>query len=348
MLIICITVNRRSSQKVLAWPGTLTWTLPVYIFRLEQGENLEENQRNLLQITERFFQAIIGSSSEFPPQLRSVCHCLYQVGLPLSIMGSPQLLTQPFRPHLCGQHHVHILHEVSWCCSTCCSKHHTHQLHIPVRLHPVSVSQFLEALWDAELLSDSQTGPTSLAFAIITVKFLGEKCKINTEVSSVSDQHLVYLKYKGILDPSFSSQSVFQQVPVAEKDLWIVQIGHREQRASYVRHLVGNKKNPILLKYLAASRCSSTTSKYTITKHKTKISNNLNPRMVFFRNVKNRDLNLPTKAGKTRFCLQNQFKATNMGALDNIVPDHTAVIFLSKLWSHLIVCIGRDTVGSDE
>ncbi|XP_053279341.1 neurofibromin isoform X6 [Pleuronectes platessa] len=47
--------------------------------RLEQVENLEENQRNLLQITERFFQAIIGSSSEFPPQLRSVCHCLYQV-----------------------------------------------------------------------------------------------------------------------------------------------------------------------------------------------------------------------------------------------------------------------------
>ena len=54
----------------------------VCFFRLEQGENLEENQRNLLQITERFFQAIIGSSSEFPPQLRSVCHCLYQVGPP--------------------------------------------------------------------------------------------------------------------------------------------------------------------------------------------------------------------------------------------------------------------------
>ncbi|KAM6933556.1 neurofibromin-like isoform 2-T2 [Xenentodon cancila] len=46
--------------------------------RLEHSENLEENQRNLLQITDRFFQAIIGSSSEFPPQLRSVCHCLYQ------------------------------------------------------------------------------------------------------------------------------------------------------------------------------------------------------------------------------------------------------------------------------
>ncbi|MEQ2234622.1 Neurofibromin 1, partial [Ilyodon furcidens] len=51
---------------------------------LEHGENLEENQRNLLQITERFFQAIIGSSSDFPPQLRSVCHCLYQ--------GDPQII----------------------------------------------------------------------------------------------------------------------------------------------------------------------------------------------------------------------------------------------------------------
>ncbi|XP_072548026.1 neurofibromin isoform X3 [Salminus brasiliensis] len=47
--------------------------------RLEPTENLDENQRNLLQITDRFFLAIINSSSEFPPQLRSVCHCLYQV-----------------------------------------------------------------------------------------------------------------------------------------------------------------------------------------------------------------------------------------------------------------------------
>uniref|UniRef100_A0A452UIG5 Neurofibromin n=1 Tax=Ursus maritimus TaxID=29073 RepID=A0A452UIG5_URSMA len=47
--------------------------------RLEQSESLEENQRNLLQMTEKFFHAIISSSSEFPPQLRSVCHCLYQV-----------------------------------------------------------------------------------------------------------------------------------------------------------------------------------------------------------------------------------------------------------------------------
>ncbi|XP_064425136.1 neurofibromin [Latimeria chalumnae] len=47
--------------------------------RLETTETLEDNQQNLLQMTERFFHAIINSSSEFPPQLRSVCHCLYQV-----------------------------------------------------------------------------------------------------------------------------------------------------------------------------------------------------------------------------------------------------------------------------
>lgn len=56
--------------------------------RLEPSENLEENQRNLLQITDRFFLAIINSSSEFPPQLRSVCHCLYQV---CSALSSPTL-----------------------------------------------------------------------------------------------------------------------------------------------------------------------------------------------------------------------------------------------------------------
>uniref|UniRef100_A0A8C8RKE5 Neurofibromin n=1 Tax=Pelusios castaneus TaxID=367368 RepID=A0A8C8RKE5_9SAUR len=47
--------------------------------RLEHAESLEDNQRSLLQMTEKFFHAIINSSSEFPPQLRSVCHCLYQV-----------------------------------------------------------------------------------------------------------------------------------------------------------------------------------------------------------------------------------------------------------------------------
>ncbi|KAE8625215.1 hypothetical protein XENTR_v10006196 [Xenopus tropicalis] len=47
--------------------------------RLEGNELLEENQRRLLQMTEKFFHAIINSTNEFPTQLRSVCHCLYQV-----------------------------------------------------------------------------------------------------------------------------------------------------------------------------------------------------------------------------------------------------------------------------
>lgn len=107
--------------------------LLVCLIRLEQGENLDENQRNLLQITERFFQAIIGSSSEFPPQLRSVCHCLYQVDprRPLSWLLPPAArLGSPPLP-ACVQCHLHILSsclsKVSWCCSTYCSLHHTHQ-----------------------------------------------------------------------------------------------------------------------------------------------------------------------------------------------------------------------------
>ncbi|XP_073471103.1 neurofibromin isoform X2 [Aquarana catesbeiana] len=47
--------------------------------RLDGVESLEENQRCLLQMTEKFFHAIISSTHEFPTQLRSVCHCLYQV-----------------------------------------------------------------------------------------------------------------------------------------------------------------------------------------------------------------------------------------------------------------------------
>lgn len=94
-------------------PSSLSEPLASCVYRLEQGENLEENQRNLLQITERFFQAIIGSSTEFPPQLRSVCHCLYQVG-PGSLCPppTPLLLIQPVCTHLCACSLAHN-HELS-------------------------------------------------------------------------------------------------------------------------------------------------------------------------------------------------------------------------------------------
>ncbi|XP_025089024.1 neurofibromin-like isoform X9 [Pomacea canaliculata] len=47
--------------------------------RLEQGENLEDNKRNLLEMTQKVFTAIVESAPKFPPKLRSMCHCLYQV-----------------------------------------------------------------------------------------------------------------------------------------------------------------------------------------------------------------------------------------------------------------------------
>ena len=47
--------------------------------RMEAVEVLEENQQNLAQITQRVFNAIVSSADRFPPQLRSMCHCLYQV-----------------------------------------------------------------------------------------------------------------------------------------------------------------------------------------------------------------------------------------------------------------------------
>ncbi|RWS09353.1 neurofibromin-like protein, partial [Dinothrombium tinctorium] len=47
--------------------------------RLEDGESVEENRSNLLSLTQKVFNAITSSADNFPPQLRSMCHCLYQV-----------------------------------------------------------------------------------------------------------------------------------------------------------------------------------------------------------------------------------------------------------------------------
>ncbi|KAL3856417.1 hypothetical protein ACJMK2_011181 [Sinanodonta woodiana] len=47
--------------------------------RLEPGETIEDNKRNLMIITQKVFNAIVESAGRFPPKLRSMCHCLYQV-----------------------------------------------------------------------------------------------------------------------------------------------------------------------------------------------------------------------------------------------------------------------------
>ncbi|XP_054010836.1 neurofibromin isoform X2 [Hylaeus anthracinus] len=47
--------------------------------RIDTNENIEQNGRNLIALTQKVFDAIVSSADRFPPQLRSMCHCLYQV-----------------------------------------------------------------------------------------------------------------------------------------------------------------------------------------------------------------------------------------------------------------------------
>nr|CAD7452027.1 unnamed protein product [Timema tahoe] len=47
--------------------------------RVDPSEDIEENRRNLIALTQKVFDAIVSSADKFPPQLRSMCHCLYQV-----------------------------------------------------------------------------------------------------------------------------------------------------------------------------------------------------------------------------------------------------------------------------
>lgn len=47
--------------------------------RLEPLEDIETNRCNLIALTQKVFDSIIDSSDRFPTQLRSMCHCLYQV-----------------------------------------------------------------------------------------------------------------------------------------------------------------------------------------------------------------------------------------------------------------------------
>ncbi|XP_015174332.1 PREDICTED: neurofibromin isoform X7 [Polistes dominula] len=47
--------------------------------RIDANEDIEQNGRNLIALTEKVFDAIVSSADSFPPQLRSMCHCLYQV-----------------------------------------------------------------------------------------------------------------------------------------------------------------------------------------------------------------------------------------------------------------------------
>ncbi|KAJ8312996.1 hypothetical protein KUTeg_010369 [Tegillarca granosa] len=47
--------------------------------RLEEGENIENNKKYLMIITQKVFNAIVGSAQTFPPKLGVMCHCVFQV-----------------------------------------------------------------------------------------------------------------------------------------------------------------------------------------------------------------------------------------------------------------------------
>ncbi|KAI8433311.1 hypothetical protein MSG28_015359 [Choristoneura fumiferana] len=47
--------------------------------RLEPSQDIEINRSNLIDLTKEVFNRIVNSADKFPPQLRSMCHCLYQV-----------------------------------------------------------------------------------------------------------------------------------------------------------------------------------------------------------------------------------------------------------------------------
>ena len=64
--------------------------------RMEAQEVLEENQQNLAEITQKVFNAIVSSADRFPSQLRSMCHCLYQVTFIILCINLTTMCTQIF------------------------------------------------------------------------------------------------------------------------------------------------------------------------------------------------------------------------------------------------------------
>ncbi|XP_049883616.1 neurofibromin isoform X3 [Pectinophora gossypiella] len=47
--------------------------------RLDPNQDIEVNRSNLIDLTKEVFDRIVNSADKFPSQLRSMCHCLYQV-----------------------------------------------------------------------------------------------------------------------------------------------------------------------------------------------------------------------------------------------------------------------------
>ena len=60
----------------------LVWFLRcILIFRLQDEDQLFDNQKNLLELAKSFLDFIINSLPAIPLQLRTVCHCLFIVSV---------------------------------------------------------------------------------------------------------------------------------------------------------------------------------------------------------------------------------------------------------------------------
>ena len=45
----------------------------LYVLRLEQGENIEENRKNLMNLTQKVFNAIVSSSDKYVNRMVLLC-----------------------------------------------------------------------------------------------------------------------------------------------------------------------------------------------------------------------------------------------------------------------------------
>ena len=52
-----------------------------FYFRLQDEDQLMDNQRNLMELAKSFLDSIITSLPGIPLQLRTVCHCLFIVSV---------------------------------------------------------------------------------------------------------------------------------------------------------------------------------------------------------------------------------------------------------------------------
>ncbi|EFN88549.1 Neurofibromin [Harpegnathos saltator] len=64
---------------ITPWMNDSTISFEIDDARISSNENIQQNGRNLIALTQNVFDGIVSSADRFPPQLRTMCHCLYQV-----------------------------------------------------------------------------------------------------------------------------------------------------------------------------------------------------------------------------------------------------------------------------